>query len=79
MEILKNLFPFSFKPKANWKDLLIWVVVLLIADLVCGVIIGILGHLPLIGWIAGIIGGLLGLYFTVSIVLAVLDFLKVLK
>ena len=42
-------------------------------------IIGILGHLPLIGWIAGIIGGLLGLYFTVSIVLAVLDFLKVLK
>ena len=79
MDTLKKLFPFSFRPLKGLTDLIIAVILLIVADAVCGVVIGLLSHLPLIGWIIGLVGGLLGLYFFVSIVLIILNYLKVLK
>ena len=42
-------------------------------------LIGILANIPLVGIIVGAAGGLVGLYFTISLVLSVLDYFKVLK
>ena len=78
MDTIKKLFPYSFKA-SSVKDLIITLVVYLIADLICGVVIGLLGKLPLVGWLFGIVGWIAGIYFFVGIVLAVLNFLGVLK
>ena len=43
------------------------------------VVIGLLAKLPLIGWLFGLLGGLVGLYATVGIIVAILVFFKVLK
>ena len=42
-------------------------------------LIGILANIPLIGVIVGAVGGLVGLYFTISLALSILDYFKVLK
>lgn len=78
MDTIKKLFPYSFKANSV-KDLIVTIVVYLIADLVCGLVIRLLGGLPLIGWLFGIVGWVAGIYFFVGIVLAVLNFLGVLK
>jgi hypothetical protein len=46
---------------------------------VAGVAIGLLSALPLVGGLIGALGGVIGLYFTVSLVLSILDYLKILK
>jgi len=78
MSTIKSLFPFSFRA-STVKELVITILVYLVADFVCGLIIGFLGSLPIVGFIFAIIGWVLGLYFFVGIVLAVLSYLKVLK
>lgn len=72
MDTLKKLFPLSFKEKNGIGGLIVNILIHLVADAIAGVIIWIL---PFIGFL----GGLIGLYFTVGIVLSVLDYLKVLK
>lgn len=78
MDTIKKVFPYSFKA-SSVKDLIVTIIVYLIADLVCGFVIGLLGKLPLIGWLFGIVGWLAGIYFFVGIVIAVLNFLGVFK
>lgn len=72
MDILKKLFPLSFKEKNGVGGLIVNIIIHLVADLVAGLIIGLIP-------ILGLLGGLIGLYFTVGIVLSVLDYLKILK
>lgn len=72
MDILKKLFPLSFKAKKDIGALIVNILIHLVADLVAGLIIGLLPILSLLG-------GLIGLYFTVGIVLSILDYLKVIK
>lgn len=72
MDILKKLFPLSFKEKNGIGALIVNIIIHLVADLIAGLIIGLVPFL-------GILGGLIGLYFTVGIVLSILDYLKVLK
>ena len=72
MDTLKKLFPLSFREKKGIGGLIVNILLHLLADFVAGIIIVILP-------ILGILGGLIGLYFTVGIVLSVLDYLKVLK
>jgi len=78
MDMLKKFFPFSFKSK-DVKDLIINIVIYLVAGIVGGWVLGLLGGIPLLGVIFDLIGSLFGLYCLVGIVLAVLDFLKILK
>lgn len=72
METLKKIFPLSFKEKKSVGALIVNILLHVLGDAVAGVIIGILP-------ILGILGGIVGLYFTAGIVLSVLDYLKVIK
>lgn len=87
MDLLKKIFPISFKYKDSGKDLAIGIVVYLVAAILAGVLIwlatALTGWIPavgaLLGWLLGIVSGLVGLYALVGIVLEVLVFAKVLK
>ena len=79
MDMLKKYFPLAFKPKKDIAALVINIIIHLVVDAVAGVLIGILANIPLIGVIISAVGGLVGLYFTISLVLSILDYFKVLK
>lgn len=72
MATLKKLFPLAFKEKKTIGALIVNILLHILADAVAGIIIALLP-------ILGILGGLIGLYFTVGIVLSVLDYLKIIK
>ena len=78
MDILKKLFRFSFRAK-DPSNLIVSLLVYIVIDVVCGVVIGLLAKLPLIGWLFALVGSLVGLYAFVGIVVALLVFFKVLK
>lgn len=79
METLKKLFPLSFKYLKDVASLIIGTLIYLVVDIVLGVVIGLCSHLPLIGWIISIAGGLVGLYCLAGIVILFLAYFKVLK
>ena len=78
MDILKKFFPHAFLATETVKFITSLIIYALI-DIVCGVIIGLLAKLPLIGFIFGLLGSLIGLYATAGIVLSILVFAKVIK
>ena len=78
MDILKKFWPFSFRAK-DVSNLIISLLIYIAIDVVCGLVIGLLAKLPLVGWLFGIVGGLIGLYAFVGIIVTVLVFLKVIK
>ena len=80
MEFLKTLWPTPFKVKSkDIGSLLVQLIIFVLVCVVASVLIAILSHLPIIGWIIGIVGGLIDLYCVVGVVLAVLKFCDVLK
>ena len=72
MDMLKKFFPLSFGA-ADVKALVIKIAIYVIGGYVLGFVAGLL---PLVG---GIIGTVISLYSTVGWILAILDYLKVLK
>ena len=78
MDALKKYFPLSFGVN-TLKDLIIKILIFIVVDAICGVVIGLLAKIPVLGIIFGIVGSLVGLYFLVAIVLAILCFLKIVK
>lgn len=78
MEALKKFFPHAFKA-VDVKALIISIVIYALIDIVCGVVIGILAKIPLIGLIFSIVGSIIGLYALVGIILSILVFVKVIK
>ncbi len=80
MDTLKKIFFLAFNVEPDNKDSLIRILILLAIGYVACLVVGIvLGWIPLIGWLFKLVGGLCGLYITVSLVLAVLIYLNVLK
>lgn len=79
MDTLKKLFPLSFQHKDSIGALLVNILIHIVGDAVAGLIIGLLSGLPLIGWLFGLAGGIVGIYFTVGIVLSILEYLKIIK
>lgn len=79
MDLLKNLFPLSFKNTKDVAGLVIAIIVYLVVGAVVGAIIGIFWDVLIIGLIAKIVGPLVEIYVFAGIVIAVLNFLKVLK
>ena len=80
MDILKTIWPTPFNVKE--KDITSFIIQLIIFVVVCaiaGVVIGFLSALPFIGFIFGIVGGLVGLYGFVGIVLCVVNFLGLIQ
>lgn len=78
MELLKKYWARAFQAN-DGKSLVMTLLFYIVADIVCGLIIGLLGKLPLVGFLFGLVGSLVGIYFFVGFVLAILNFLKVLK
>ena len=79
MDMLKKCFPLSFKYTDSAANLIIGILIYLVAGAVAGAVIGLLAGIPIIGFVFGLIGSLLGIYVTAGIVIQVLVFCKVLK
>ncbi len=78
MDMLKKIFPFAFKAK-EINDLIVALIIYVVIDVVCGVVIGLLSLIPIIGLIFILLGSLVGLYAFIGIVLSLLVFFKVIK
>lgn len=78
MDKVKKFFPFSVKG-TDIKSLVISIIIYIVIGFVGGLIIGLLGAIPLIGILFSIVGWVLDIYCLVGIVLAVLYFLGVVK
>ena len=76
---LKKFFPLSFKYSDTVSNLIIGILIYIVGDIIAGAVIGLLAAIPLIGWLFGLVGSLVGLYCLAGIVIQVLVFTKVLK
>ena len=79
MDMLKKYFPLAFAAKKDITALVINIIIHIVINAVAGVAIALLVKIPLIGIIVSTVGGLVGLYFLISLVLSILDYLKILK
>ena len=78
MDILKKFFPHAFKAN-DLTAFIITLVIYVLIDIVCGFVIGLLAAIPVIGIIFGLLGSLVGLYALIGVVLSILVFVKVIK
>ena len=78
MDFLKKFFPLSFKA-TDIKPFVITLIIYVVVEAILGVILGLIGKLPLLGIVCSLIGSLIGLYSLAGIVLAILVFTKVIK
>ncbi len=77
MDMLKKIFPLSFKYVKDIKDLIIGILLYIVGIIVGGLIIGLVGGIiPLIGYL---FGSLIELYVVAGIVIQLLVFFKVIK
>ena len=83
METLKKIFPYAFKEKKDVAALIINILVQIVINIVVGTVLGIISTLlaaiPVVPNIIGLVGALIGLYFFVGVIIAILDYCKVLK
>lgn len=79
MDLLKKIFPVSFKYADSIVSLIIGILIYLVGGAIAGTLIGWLGGLPVIGFVFSIVGSVLGIYVVAGIVIQVLKFLKILK
>ena len=79
MDIIKKIFPLSFKFLGSIVDLIIGILLHVVVFALLGALIGILAASPVLGWIIGILGGLVDLYALAGIVIMLLAYFKVLK
>ena len=76
MDFLRKVWPTPFKiEKGNIASFLIQLIIFLVIVAVVGWLIALLSALPIIGIIFGLVGSLIGVYNIVGIVLCVLKFL----
>ncbi len=78
MDMLKKFFPLSFNNK-DVVSLVIKCIILLVVGLLIGYAIKLVSLIPIVGILVGFVGGVVDLYILISIVLAILDYLKILK
>lgn len=78
MDILKMIFPFSFKAKDS-NGLVIAILVYVVIAVIGAILLGLLSKIPFVGIVFGVLGGVVDLYAVAGIVFAVLDYFKVLK
>ena len=79
MDILKKVFPLSFRFTGSVANLIIGVLIYVVASAVLGVLLGFMGQLPLMKLVADLTGSLVGVYSTGGIVIMFLYHFKVLK
>ena len=78
MDTLKKIFPHAFKAK-ELTPFIMALLVYIVIDVVCGIVIGLLAKIPLIGILFGLVCSVVGLYALVGVILSILVFMKVVK
>lgn len=78
MDMLKKYFPNAFGA-TDVKPLVVALLIYAVVACVGGFVLGLLGIIPVIGYIARVVGWVLDVYCAVGIILAILVFLKVIK
>lgn len=76
---LKKIFPFSYKVTSDVTTLVVAIAIYIVASAVWGVVTKILGGIPVLGWIIGIVGAVLWVYCIIGIVLSILEYLNAKK
>ena len=87
MDLLKKIFPLSFKRTDSIANLIIGILLYLIVGVVVAALITlsvlIAGWLPLVGpiiaWALGVVSSLIGVYVLAGIIIQVLVFAGILK
>lgn len=87
MDLLKKIFPLSWKFKADLTNFIIGIIIYIIAGAIAGLLIWvptfIANLVPVVGGllaaVIGAVGGLIELYVLIGIVLQILLFAKVIK
>ncbi len=81
MDLLKKIFPLAFTKKAEMKDLVINIVIHLIGWVILYVVGVVFGWLEfaLLNTIFGLFADIVKLYLGASIVVSILDYIKVFK
>ena len=79
MDTLKKFFPFAFTEKKDVSELVIRSIIYVVVAVVIGFVLGIVGKIPVVGILVGLVGALVDLYITATIVLMFLDYFKVIK
>lgn len=78
MDLLKKFWPTPFKiKKGNLASFLIQLIIFLVIVAVFGWLVGLLANLPVVGFIFGLVGSLVGIYNIVGVVLCILRFIGV--
>lgn len=75
MEIIKKIFPYSFREKKDVGAL----IVTILLHLVVGAIVTALCSIPVVGKFIAVFSGLIDLYLTAGIVFSILHYAKVIK
>ena len=79
MDILKKVFPLSFKYIGEVSSLVIGIIIYVLVGIVGGAVIALTASLPVVGIICGLVGLVLDLYVTAGLVIEILAHCKVLK
>lgn len=80
MDMLKKIFPFAFNVKEkDVNTLVVSIIIHVVIMVVCAILMAILNLIPIVNILTGIIGWVVEIYCVAGIVLAVLNFLNVLK
>lgn len=78
MDMIKPYFPHAFK--ATDTNALVMALVIYIVILgICGLVIGLLSQIPILGIIFSLVGAVVGIYGLAGTVLTLLVFFKVIK
>ena len=78
MDMIKKFFPQAMQAR-DVKGLVIAILIYAVVNFVGGLVLGLLDAIPLVGFVFGVLGWVLGIYCTVGIIVAILVFLKVVK
>lgn len=87
MDTLKKIFPMSWKFTADVSNFVVGIIIYIVLCVPVGIVLGlakmIVEWIPLVGnilvWALGVIGGLVGLYAIIGLVLLILVYCKVIK
>ena len=79
MDILKKLFPLSFKMTGSVANLIIGTIIYVVLGAIVGTAVALLSQIPVLGIIISLVGSLVGIYVAGGIVVMFLYHFKVLK
>lgn len=80
MDMVKKIFPFSFNFKEkDVNGLVVSILIYIVGMILSGVAMWLLGMIPIVNIVTGIIGWIIEVYLFVGIVLSVLNFCNVIK